>query len=70
MIPPTKKVASMVFVERMVTHKKWLKSFSWQMTLMLGLSEPPCGGPSGPTKDPEGLDEFSEKFSGKFSEFF
>ena len=32
----------MVFEERMVTHEKWLKSFSWQMTLRLGLSEPPC----------------------------
>ena len=41
--PQTKKVASIVFEERMVTHEKWLKSFSWQMTLRLGLSKPPCG---------------------------
>ena len=27
----------------MVTQKKWHRSYSWQMTLSLGLSEPPCG---------------------------
>ena len=37
-----KKVTNMVFEECMVTHEKWLKSFSWQMTLRLELSEPPC----------------------------
>ena len=42
MIPPTKKVTTMVFEERMVTDEKWLKPISWQMTLRLELSEPPC----------------------------
>ena len=42
MIPPMKKVATMLFEERMVTYEKWLKYFSWQMTLRLKLSEPPC----------------------------
>ena len=31
----------MVFEERMVTHDKWLESFSWQITLGIELSEPP-----------------------------
>ena len=42
MIPRTKKVATMFFEECTVTHEEWLKSLSWQMTLRLGLSEPPC----------------------------
>ena len=42
MIPPTKKVATMVFEELMVTHQKLPNSFTWQMTLRLELSEPPC----------------------------
>ena len=42
MIPPMKKVVTMVFEERVVTHENWLKCFSWQMTLSLGFSEPPC----------------------------
>ena len=42
MIPPTKKVATIVFEARMVKLENWLKSFSWQITLRLGLSEPPC----------------------------
>ena len=40
--PPTKKVETMFFEERWVTHEKWHIPFSWQMTLRLGLNEPPC----------------------------
>ena len=42
MIPKTKKVTAMVFEEHVVTHEKWHRSYPWQMTLRLGLSEPPC----------------------------
>ena len=34
--------AAMVFEERMVAHEKWHKYFSWQMTVRLKLSQPPC----------------------------
>ena len=42
MIPPTKKVTTIIFEEHVVTQEKWQRSYSWQMTLRLGLSEPPC----------------------------
>ena len=42
MIPPTKKVTTMILEEHVVTQEKWHRSCSWQMTLRLGLSEPPC----------------------------
>ena len=42
MIPPTKKVTTMIFEEHVATQEKWHRSYSWQMTSRLGLSEPPC----------------------------
>ena len=42
MIPPTEKVTTMICEEHVVTQEKWHRSFSWQMTFRLGLSEPPC----------------------------
>ena len=44
-IPLTISVATMVFEEAMVTHEKWIKPFSWKMSLRLELSEPPCDLP-------------------------
>ena len=41
MIPPTDKVTTMIFEEHVVTQEKWHRSYSWQMTLRLGLIEPP-----------------------------
>ena len=38
-----KKVKTMFFEERVVTHEKLHIPFSWQMTLRLGLNKPPCG---------------------------
>ena len=32
----------MIFEKHMVTQEKWHRSYAWQMTLRLGLSEPPC----------------------------
>ena len=32
----------MIFEEHVITQEKWHRSYSWQMTLRLGLSEPPC----------------------------
>ena len=32
----------MGFEEHVVTQKKWHMSYSWQITLRLGLSKPPC----------------------------
>ena len=32
----------MILEEHVVTQEKWHRSCSWQMTLRLGLSEPPC----------------------------
>ena len=40
--PKQKQVATIVFEECMVAHEIGLKSFTWQMTLRLGLSEPRC----------------------------
>ena len=40
---PNKKVPTMIFEEYVATQKKWHRSYSWQMTLRLGLSVPPCG---------------------------
>ena len=32
----------MIFEEHVVTHEKWHRSYSWQMTLRLGFCEPSC----------------------------
>ena len=40
MNPPTKKAMAVVFEDHMVTHEKWIKSFSWQTNLRLKLSKP------------------------------
>ena len=37
---PNEKVETMIFEEHVVTHEKWFRSYSWQMTLRLGLSDP------------------------------
>ena len=42
MISQTKNVTTIIFEEHVVTQEKWHRSHSWQMTLRLGLSEPPC----------------------------
>ena len=42
MNPKTKNVATIFLEKSIVANEKWLRSFSWKMTLSLGLSEPPC----------------------------
>ena len=42
MIPPTKKSNNYDFWGACGNTEKWHRSYSWQMTLRLGLSEPPC----------------------------